>query len=76
MNLSYRGLPSAPLDDGVMPRSVGGWTDGIQFLTELRAWAEQYEREHMRPDPLNHKAAAETESVLLYGIPGPLQSLP
>ncbi|KAK3703534.1 hypothetical protein LTR37_014381 [Vermiconidia calcicola] len=75
MNLSYVGLASAPSDDGLTPRSAGEWGDGLHFLTELREWSERYESEHMRPDHLNHKAAAETELILLYGIPGPLQKL-
>ncbi|KAK3720661.1 hypothetical protein LTR37_003711 [Vermiconidia calcicola] len=75
MNLSYIGLASAPPDDGLTPRSAGGWRDGLHFLTELCEWSEQYEIENMRPHHLNHKAAAETEPILLYGIPEPLQNL-
>ena len=69
MNLSYVGLKSAPPDDGVTPRSKGGWQNGTHFLEELLEWADQYERDFMEPDPLNHKAATETEPILLYGIP-------
>ena len=75
MNLSYVGLPSAPPDDGVTARSAGAWSNGVHFLIELRDWADQYERDHMRPDPFNHKAAIETEPILVYGIPEFLQGL-
>ena len=75
MNLSYAGLPSAPPADGVTPRSDGAWKNGVHFLVELRNWADQYERDHMRPDPLNHKAAIDTEPILVYGMPEVLQPL-
>ena len=69
MDLSYAALPSAPPDDGVTPRSTRSWRDGIHFLEELRDWSEQYELDFMKPDEYNHKAAIETEPILLYGMP-------
>ncbi|KAL9107966.1 MAG: hypothetical protein Q9227_007181 [Pyrenula ochraceoflavens] len=46
-----------------------GWTDGLHFLSELSTWAESYEAAHMLPDPLNHKIANETTSLLLFAFP-------
>lgn len=75
MNLSYAGLPSAPPDDGKTPRSAGTWKDGLHFLFELREWSDEYERTCMRAHEYNHRAAVETESILLYGIPKVFQTL-
>ena len=75
MNLSYTGMASAPPDDGVTPRSAGSWSSGVHFLMELREWSDQYERDNMRPHPLNHKAAMDTEPILLHGIPEIFQGI-
>lgn len=75
MNISYavlaRGLP----DDPANPRSRGTWRDGLQFLRDLGDWSEQYETKFMIPNAYNHKAAIETECILLYGVPKPLCGL-
>ena len=75
MNLSYDALRSACPQNGVEPGSNGSWEDGIHFLEDLRAWSEQYELKFMQPHALNHKAAVETEEVLLYGLPKALRGL-
>ena len=49
--------------------------DGLEFLEELCAWAEEYEEEHMVPDKKNWLIAEQTVALLLYLVPPPLKGL-
>ena len=47
-----------------------GWTDGLQWLDELREWSAEYEKRVMVPDKNNRKVAEQTVAILLYSVPG------
>ena len=50
-----------------------GWVDGLQWLEELAAWSEEYERECMVPAETNKKTANETVEILLWNMPSLLK---
>lgn len=47
-----------------------GWSDGLQWLNELKEWSLEYEKRFMVPDKNNHRTAEQTVAILLYSIPG------
>lgn len=51
-----------------------GWTDGLQWLDELKEWSAEYEKRFMVPDKNNHKTAEQTVAILLYSMPGFMKS--
>ena len=59
MNITFEALTHGP----------NGFTDGLQFVTDLQAWSEAYEARVMVPHPQNHKLAEETTKLLLYDVP-------
>ena len=46
-----------------------GWADGLQWLEEVEAWAEVYEKKAMVPAINNFKTAEETTAILLWYVP-------
>ncbi|OAA65910.1 hypothetical protein SPI_02697 [Niveomyces insectorum RCEF 264] len=76
MQIDYAGaLARAPAKagaaDGGSSGSSGssGWHDGLEFTDDITAWARQYEREAMRPDPVNTKLARTFVDLLLWYLP-------
>lgn len=63
MGISYENLSSAN----------EGWVDGLQWLEEIVAWGEAYEKKYMVPDPSNKKTADQTVNILLWKVPKPLK---
>ncbi|KAI2733497.1 hypothetical protein CBS147332_512 [Penicillium roqueforti] len=59
LDISYEKLPSGKV----------GFQDGIQWLEELTAWADEYEVRCMVPDIKNRETADQTTAVLLYMLP-------
>lgn len=57
------------IDYGCLKSAHEGWIDGLQWLEEVEAWAEGYEKEAMVPDINNHKTAEETTTLLLWYVP-------
>jgi len=45
------------------------WKDGIEFYEDIKAWAHQYEIEHMVPAQTNKKTADELVPLLLFYTP-------
>ena len=46
-----------------------GWKDGLEWLEEIEAWAQGYEKRFMVPDINNFKTAEETVDILLWYVP-------
>ncbi|KAJ5109517.1 hypothetical protein N7456_006192 [Penicillium angulare] len=65
LGISYETLPSGK----------NGFQDGIHWLEEVHAWAEQYEVQHMKPHPRNKEIADKTIDVLVYNLPGFMKPL-
>ncbi|WEW55834.1 hypothetical protein PRK78_001267 [Emydomyces testavorans] len=65
MEISYERLPS----------SETGFRDGLEWLDEIRAWSEAYEKEHMLPHRDNNQTAEETVEILLWTVPRILRPL-
>lgn len=63
MVISYENLRSAN----------EGWVDGLQWLEEIVAWGEDYEKKYMVPHPSNKKTADQTVNILLWKVPKPLK---
>ncbi|KAF2182243.1 hypothetical protein K469DRAFT_637108 [Zopfia rhizophila CBS 207.26] len=59
MGISFAGLKHGPSD----------FVDGLQFVEDLRHWAEDYEKRTMVPNGWNHKLAEETIAILLCNAP-------
>lgn len=53
----------------VLPSGKTGFRDGIHWLEEISAWAQEYEEEHMKPHPRNKEIAEKTIDVLVYNTP-------
>ena len=51
------------------PLKSEAWVDGLQWMEEVTAWGESYEKLHMKPHEDNHKTANETVAILLWEIP-------
>lgn len=45
------------------------WTDGIEFVEDITAWAKNYEVEAMKPAPSNIPPARALMDMLLYHVP-------
>ncbi|ORY07774.1 hypothetical protein BCR34DRAFT_16984 [Clohesyomyces aquaticus] len=58
------GVSLAPLSNG--PSS---FKDGLQFVEDLRAWSDAYEKRAMVPGDTNHKTAEKTIDMLLVNAP-------
>lgn len=66
MAIDYNGrLPSAP----------NRWRDGLHWLSEVRQWAEEYERPHMLPNADSRKTAEFTVALLLWHVPQRLKEV-
>lgn len=59
MDISWDGLPT----------SKGDWTDGVHFLDELGAWADDYEAKYMLPTESTATVASQTLNALLELAP-------
>ncbi|MCJ1475645.1 hypothetical protein MMC13_004308 [Lambiella insularis] len=67
MGISYACLPGGRVDAEEESR---GWRTGLEWMAEVRGWAEKYEEEHMRPHEANRAVADETTAMLLMEVPG------
>ncbi|CAK7226888.1 hypothetical protein SBRCBS47491_006381 [Sporothrix bragantina] len=47
----------------------GKWKDGLEFVDDLTAWAQAYEREEMRPHAVNIPPARRFSALLLLMVP-------
>ncbi len=61
MDIGYEGLKGQ--DSGV------GWKDGREWMEDVKAWVEAYERKEMRPDEGNKALTEKTVAILLWGVP-------
>ena len=52
-----------------LPSSGSGWKDGLQWLQEMDAWGQDYERSYMVPDNNNKILGESTTRILLFGVP-------
>lgn len=57
--------------EGYLPRSE--WTDGLEFVHDVSAWAKDYENAHMVPAASNKKTADELVPLLLFYVPKSLK---
>ncbi|KAG4025620.1 hypothetical protein MFRU_054g00490 [Monilinia fructicola] len=64
MGISYHVLQSWDEANG-----KGKWKDGLEFYTDIKKWAETYEKEFMVPNPYNKKTADELVPLLLFLVP-------
>ncbi|KAI9724273.1 MAG: hypothetical protein M1828_003697 [Chrysothrix sp. TS-e1954] len=53
----------------VLPGASSGWTDGLQWLEEIKTWSLAYEETYMMPARSNREVADETIKVLLWNVP-------
>lgn len=67
-------LPSAKNADGGK-RQTSPFRDGIHWLEEVTAWAQEYEKRAMVPAQSNKDTADQTTAVLNYSLPQPLKFL-
>lgn len=58
-----------------MPSAGSGWVNGLEWMTELEAWSEEYEGENMVPDPANKAVGDATVAIGLTNIPGMLKPI-
>jgi hypothetical protein len=58
MNISYKDMAG-----------YGTWSDGYDWIYDVMAWAEDYEKRCMVPDINNKMTADETTKMLLYDVP-------
>ncbi|KAI9750667.1 MAG: hypothetical protein M4579_006363 [Chaenotheca gracillima] len=66
MGIEYEGkLPSAAVDGN----SKGSWTDGLHWLEEAAAWAEEYEKQNMVPHLKNKEIADLSVDMVLWNVP-------
>lgn len=61
MGISYEELPGAHRD--------GGFLDGVEWIEQVEAWADDYEQKFMVPDVHNKKTADETLIILTWAVP-------
>ena len=61
------------IDYGRLESCDPGWIDGLQWLEEIMAWSEAYEKRAMVPDVNNKKTADETTAILLWTVPAALK---
>ncbi|KAI9794243.1 MAG: hypothetical protein M1816_006169 [Peltula sp. TS41687] len=52
-----------------LPSAPDGWRDGLQWLSEVREWAGDYEKAHMLPNADSRKTADCTVAILLWHVP-------
>ena len=45
------------------------WRDGLQFYEEIKAWAQDYEIQYMKPAISNKQTADELVPLLLFYVP-------
>ncbi|KAI9814379.1 MAG: hypothetical protein M1827_003235 [Pycnora praestabilis] len=70
----WKGIGDAmKIDYAVLARANEGWADGLDWLGDIDAWRELYEREHMVPDLYNKRTADETTAILLWHVPEQLK---
>ncbi|KAG5941359.1 hypothetical protein E4U53_007421 [Claviceps sorghi] len=50
------------------------WRDGIEFVEDISAWAQQYELDFMVPAATNKQTADELVRLLLYYVPSKARS--
>jgi hypothetical protein len=65
MHIAYTALPSAKT----------GWTDGLHWLDEIRAWSENYEAANMKPADTNKQLAEAHLDLLLFNLPPRLNTI-
>lgn len=58
-----------------LPSSEAGWTDGLQWLDELKEWSLEYEKEKMIPAESNKQLAASTIDILMVNVPKKLRGI-
>lgn len=58
-----------------LPSAASGFRDGIHWLEEVTAWAEEYEKKAMLPAQTNRDTANQTTAVLTYILPSKLKFL-
>ncbi|KAL9034914.1 MAG: hypothetical protein Q9214_006825 [Letrouitia sp. 1 TL-2023] len=55
-------------------RSSGkGWVDGLEWLEDMMAWSETYEKASMVPHEDNRTTADQTIAILLWEVPSALK---
>ncbi|RAL58605.1 hypothetical protein DID88_003965 [Monilinia fructigena] len=64
MGISYHVLQNWDEANG-----KGKWKDGLEFYTDIKQWAETYEKEFMVPNFYNKKTADELVPLLLFFVP-------
>ncbi|GAM41548.1 hypothetical protein TCE0_042r14749 [Talaromyces pinophilus] len=52
---------------------TNGYTDGIHWLDEITAWAQDYEKRAMVPAQTNRDTADQTTAILTYALPRPFK---
>ncbi|EED24148.1 conserved hypothetical protein [Talaromyces stipitatus ATCC 10500] len=55
--------------------TVNGFIDGIHWLDEITAWAQEYEKKAMVPAQTNRDTADQTTAILTYALPRPFKFL-
>lgn len=63
MGISYEPLRS----------SRQGWVDGLEWLEDMMAWGEEYEKASMVPHKDNRTTADQTVAILLWEVPRALK---
>ncbi|KAF2266944.1 hypothetical protein CC78DRAFT_513155 [Lojkania enalia] len=63
------------IDLSPLARGPDGWHDGLEFYSDIEAWANAYEEKALVPHPLNHQLAGETIAILLCDVPEFLKPL-
>jgi hypothetical protein len=58
-----------------LPSAASGFRDGIHWLEEITAWAQEYEKKAMVPAQTNRDTADQTTAVLTYVLPPKLKFL-
>jgi hypothetical protein len=71
-------LPSAKaaseaVEAGNANGTVNGYTDGIHWLDEITAWAQEYEKRAMVSAQTNRDTADQTTAILTYALPRPFK---
>lgn len=56
-----------------LPSRSTGWTDGLHWLEELKAWSLKYEASHMVPDIANKRLADHSVKILFWYMPTALR---
>ncbi|QSZ28570.1 hypothetical protein DSL72_003068 [Monilinia vaccinii-corymbosi] len=69
MKISYDPLLQRP-ENHPHPGPAAPWRDGLDFYTDINAWAQRYERQQMRPGVRSCKKTADAlVPLLIHSVP-------